>query len=181
MSFLLIIAPALPLEVVGDNFRAWVACYAALFMTLVAQYIIVWRTREQQSNKALGHVKKETDSPLINDEDQVLAGQLQTYLIDQKHYLQTNLKVADVAHALGVSEYRVGRALNHHLGAANFNQYINQYRVEHAKSLLNDADKSHWSVLVVGLESGFASVGPFTRSFKKTMGCTPGEYRKSLG
>lgn len=181
VSFLLVIAPALPQELVGDNFRAWAACYIALFMIFIAQFIIVWRIHWLPSDKVSDNMKKDSPPPLVKDEDQVLAVQLHAYLVEQKNYLQTNLKVADVAHALGVSEYRIGRALNHHLGASNFNQYINQYRVEHAKSLLNDADKSHWSVLVVGLESGFASVGPFTRSFKKTMGCTPGQYRKSLG
>ncbi|MFN6972415.1 MAG: AraC family transcriptional regulator [Rheinheimera sp.] len=35
--------------------------------------------------------------------------------------------------------------------------------------------------MVVGLESGFASVGPFTRAFKATMGYTPHEFRQKIG
>jgi AraC-like DNA-binding protein len=43
---------------------------------------------------------------------------------------------------------------------------------------LADEDKQKWTVLVVGLESGFASVGPFTRAFKATTGLTPNQYRQ---
>jgi AraC-like DNA-binding protein len=32
---------------------------------------------------------------------------------------------------------------------------------------------------VVGLESGFASVGPFTRAFKAHTGFTPNQYRQN--
>jgi AraC-like DNA-binding protein len=43
--------------------------------------------------------------------------------------------------------------------------------------LLSDPTKQHWPVLVIGMESSFASVGPFTRAFKATMGFTPHEFR----
>jgi AraC-like DNA-binding protein len=36
-------------------------------------------------------------------------------------------------------------------------------------------------VLVIGLESGFASVGPFTRAFKQFTGLTPNQYRQQFG
>lgn len=179
VSSVSLIAPQLPAELFDGNLRVWLSCYAALFMMLVAQILIFLRTRGTDSNTV-----KAEDSPVveqaINQEDIKLASDLKAWLIDQKHYLQANLKVADVARELGVSEYRVSRVLTSQLDAKNFNQYVNQFRIAHAKSLLKDSDKSHWSVLVVGLESGFASVGPFTRSFKESVGCTPGQFRKSL-
>jgi len=116
---------------------------------------------------------KPVDEPL-------LAEQIKALLIDSSLFLQANLKVADIARQLDVPEYRVSNALRHNLNARNFNHYINELRIKHAQTLLADSDKQKWSVLVVALESGFASVGPFTRAFKTATGFTPSQYRKSL-
>ncbi|MFT4938211.1 MAG: AraC-like DNA-binding protein, partial [Paraglaciecola sp.] len=51
-------------------------------------------------------------------------------------------------------------------------------RIRHAKTLLQDPENTHWPVVVVGMESGFASVGPFTRAFKSNSGMTPNQYRQ---
>ena len=114
-------------------------------------------------------------------QDIELQDTIEQLLIGQKLYLQANLKVGDLAKQLDLPEYKVSRVLKEGFGARNFNQYINQLRVEHAKQLLSEPDKSHWPVLVIGLESGFASVGPFTRAFKQFTGLTPNQYRQQFG
>jgi AraC-like DNA-binding protein len=98
-------------------------------------------------------------------------------LRDQQLYLKPNLKVADLARLLNLPEYRVSKLMRCQFGAKNFNQYINVLRIEHACRILENPDYAHWSLLVVGLESGFASVGPFSRTFKASVGLTPHEYR----
>jgi AraC-like DNA-binding protein len=85
-----------------------------------------------------------------------------------------------VAKRFDVPEYRISRVLRYHLGARNFNQYINALRIEHAKKLLAAEQSRNWPIVVIALESGFASVGPFSRAFKSTVGCTPGEYRQQM-
>ncbi|WP_448211882.1 helix-turn-helix domain-containing protein [Colwellia sp. MEBiC06753] len=117
-----------------------------------------------------------TLSPQIDESE--LSIQVKSLIVDQCLFLQPNLKIADVARKLDVPEYRVSNALRHNLNARNFNQYVNELRIKHAKSLLADSDKRKWPVLVVGLESGFASVGPFTRAFKAITGYTPNQYRQ---
>lgn len=121
-----------------------------------------------------------TDSTVataLSQADLALFAQLQQLLFQEKLYLQANLRLTDVAQQLQVPEYRVSRLIRSQLHASNFNSFINTLRIEHAKSLLTDPTKQHWPVLVVGLESGFASVGPFTRAFKTQTGDTPNEYR----
>ena len=178
---------------------------ASLLMLLVTQALIYWRhpatTASKQSQQDAAHRSDvATDEalatasattaaaielpsthaePVSSEADLQLAHNIRAALHEQTLYLQPDLKVADLARRFDVSEYRISRAIHNHLNARNFNQLINALRVDHAKTLLADPQKQHWPVLVVGLESGFASVGPFTRSFKAMVGCTPGEYRQS--
>ena len=114
----------------------------------------------------------------LSHADVLLITQLEQLLFKEKLYLQANLRLTDVAQQLQVPEYRVSRLLRSQFHASNFNKFINTLRIEHAKSLLTDPANQHWSVLVVGLESGFASVGPFTRAFKTQTGDTPNEFRQ---
>ena len=149
-----------------------------------------WRYREQK--EAVNNHIIEADTPAqvtpcdalqkrhgaISSEERELAENVKTLLIEGKLYLQANLKVGDVAKALNLPEYRISKALRNHLNAKNFNQYVNELRISHAKDILAEPDKKQWPVLVVGLESGFASVGPFTRAFKAQTGFTPNQYRQ---
>ena len=113
-----------------------------------------------------------------SSDELALANNVQNLIIDKQMFLQANLKVADLARELAVPEYRISNALRNKSKGQNFNQYINALRVDYAKQLLADPNAQQWSVLVIGLESGFASVGPFTRAFKSITGCTPNQYRQ---
>ena len=119
------IAAVLPDNLSGNENRAVLSFFAALFMLVITQLLIAFRP----------YKKEQTIQPATsNEEDYALAAELKSYLIEQKQFLQTNLKVADVAQALGVSEYRISRVLTHHFAAKNFTQLVNQYRTAHAKS-----------------------------------------------
>ncbi|TLX45418.1 AraC family transcriptional regulator [Pseudoalteromonas phenolica] len=169
-----------------------------IFMLLVTQILMFWRFKSNSARNpanSLNTTQVSAFKPKLN-ETQIQASSLaiqteepqgiklkdtiQRLLIGQKLYLQANLKVGDLAKQLDLPEYKVSRVIKEGFGARNFNHYINQLRVEHAKQLLSESDKSHWPVLVIGLESGFASVGPFTRAFKQFTGSTPNQYRQQF-
>jgi len=171
----LIFSGALPKEWLAKGAREWLVVGASLIMLSMTQYIIWQKQKELRENDDLA----ETPNDRINEGDEELAEELEVNLVENKSYLQPNLKVADLARALDVPEYRVRTAVRNKFDAKNFNQLVNQLRVEHAKKLLVDEGKSHWPVLVVGIESGFASAGPFTRAFKQFTGTTPNQYRKT--
>jgi Response regulator containing CheY-like receiver domain and AraC-type DNA-binding domain len=54
---------------------------------------------------------------------------------------------------------------------------LNRLRVEKAKALLKDADRT---LPDIGMACGFASVNTFIRVFKKSTGLSPGKYRETL-
>lgn len=166
------------------------ACITLLVVTST-QLQIIWRdytvarvrapSPDKVPEPAMQPQQAKTSSqpPVLPDES-VLAEKIQSLLLEHALYLQPNLKIADIARQVGAPEYRVSNALRYNLQARNFNQYINALRIQHAQTLLADKDKQKWTVLVIGLESGFASVGPFTRAFKTATGFTPNQYRQQI-
>jgi AraC-like DNA-binding protein len=150
--------------------QEWVITSLILFVSINTQIIMYWR---YQHTNAL-----EPDQP-VKDSDLQLAEKVEHLIINDQMYLQTNLKVGDVAKHLSLPEYKISQALREHLNAKNFNQFVNQLRIHHAQQLLTEPDNKKWSVLVIGLESGFASIGPFTRAFKAQTGFTPNQYRQN--
>ena len=58
-----------------------------------------------------------------------------------------------------------------------FTQFVNEFRVAHASSLLAD---DHLSIAAVSYESGFNNLSHFNKQFKAITGASPREYRKGL-
>ena len=168
--------------------QEFITIFIIFFVLLNTHILLLWRFKQAASSEQspIGSTNHSTAVITVKTKEnhassaieKHLAQQVETLLIDQSLFLQANLKVADLARELNVPEYRVSKALRSTLQARNFNQYINELRIKYAKELLADPDKKSWPVLVVGLESGFASIGPFTRTFKTLTGFTPNQYRQ---
>lgn len=169
----------------------WVIISITLFVLINTHILMLWRFREAKpvsktnlvSESLLSSIDMSAqlhEEELAPQVEQDFAIRVKELLIGKSLFLQPNLKVADIARELDVPEYRISKALRSNMGARNFNQYINELRIEYAQNLLIDPDKQKWPVLVVGLESGFASVGPFTRAFKSMTNSTPNQYRQQM-
>ncbi len=63
------------------------------------------------------------------------------------------------------------------IAGKSFTDYLNEMRVEQAKSLLLDLDYSNYTITSIGLESGFNSKSTFYTVFKKHTGYTPVEFK----
>ena len=184
--------------ILTDNPQAheWVIAFITLFVMFNTHVLMRWVFRESNHKESKVFSNETVSSsvdpiPLeksfsvstqdrISADESELAEQVKQLLIGESLFLQPNLKVADIARQLNVSEYRISRALRSEQGARNFNQYINELRIKYAQDLLVDPEKQKWPVVVVGLESGFASVGPFTRAFKSMTSFTPNQYRQRM-
>ena len=60
----------------------------------------------------------------------------------------------------------------------NFNEFINQYRVEAFKKISKDPSKAHITLIGLAFECGFNSKTVFNTYFKKETGMTPKEFLK---
>lgn len=166
----MLIAAALPKDLLDGAGRDWLVVFAYTLILSISHGLIQFRQHQ------FGQKEKVSDS--VDQEETILADQIHSLLIEEKRFLESNLRVADIARELNIPEYRIRAIMQNYFNAKNFNHYINQMRVEHAKNILCAHDKQDWPVLVVGIESGFSSAAPFTRAFKEFTGVTPGQYRK---
>ncbi len=161
--------------------QGWLETGAAATVIIVTSGLIRWRTRLEQFNQSVpAAVELESAKPSrrrFDAEENALAATISQVVKEQQLYLRAELKVADVAKVIGVADYRVSRAICGPLAQKNFNRYINRFRIDHACALLLNPDYDHWPILTVGLESGFASIGPFNRAFKTQTGLTPSQFR----
>lgn len=162
----------------------WVITVITFVVLTSSQILLFWKTKSETSRNNLASLNNPRDNHSDgynaneSEADQEQIDEVTNLLITQEWFLHANLKVGDLAKELKVPEYKVSKIIRNDLNAPNFNHFVNQLRIEHAKRLLTDPEKHQWPVLVVGLESGFASVGPFSRAFKNFTGSTPNQYRQ---
>ncbi|MGE8536705.1 MAG: helix-turn-helix domain-containing protein [Chryseobacterium sp.] len=98
---------------------------------------------------------------------------------DQHIYTDSTLNREKVAEKLGISAGYLSQIVNTITGD-NFAHYINQYRVKAVKEMISDPEFENYTLLTMGLESGFTSKTTFYNSFKKVTGQTPNEYKNTL-
>lgn len=92
-------------------------------------------------------------------------------------YLNPDLTRSIVADKLGISDGYLSELISKNFNC-NFNDYINEFRVNRAIYLFNNKKFDPFSIEAIGSESGFKSKSVFYKAFKKSTGKTPGEYRK---
>jgi AraC-like DNA-binding protein len=105
-----------------------------------------------------------------------LQKQLSAVMETQKPYLQPELNLEELAKQLNCTP-RILSQMIHVCYDQNFNNHINQYRVEEAKRIIRDDTGNKKSVFEVQCDAGFNSKSTFNLSFKKYTGLTPKEYR----
>lgn len=93
---------------------------------------------------------------------------------DERIYLNPQLKLSDVAALTNSNRTYISRCFNEHHGKTFF-EFVNEYRVDHAKELLRSTSER---MEIVAEQSGFSSRQSFHRVFLKIAGCPPEQYRK---
>ena len=94
----------------------------------------------------------------------------------EKWYLDPDIKLQQLAKLLKTQPHRLSELVNTSSGK-NFNGFINEFRIEHAKIiLLNEPSRS---ILDIAFASGFNSKSAFYKHFTQCTSMTPSEFRKS--
>ncbi|AFY56850.1 transcriptional regulator containing an amidase domain and an AraC-type DNA-binding HTH domain [Rivularia sp. PCC 7116] len=99
--------------------------------------------------------------------------QLQQILDYIDAHLDKDIKLADLARLLDISQFHFSHLFKQSIGMSPY-QYLLQQRVERAKLLLKQKDRL---IVDIALECGFSSHSHLSRKFRQLTGITPKQYR----
>jgi len=111
------------------------------------------------------------------DMKQTIALQIREAMEVKQIYLNQELSLYDLANELNVNKNYLSHIINDSF-EMNFFNYINTYRIEHAKKMLLDEAYENFSIEGIAQSSGFKTRNVFYPIFKKMVGQTPNEYKK---
>ena len=88
-------------------------------------------------------------------------------------HLDRDIKLADLSELLGMSQFHFSHQFKQSIGIAPY-QYLLQQRVERAKQLLKQTDRS---IMEIAFLCGFNSHSHLSKQFRQFTGMTPKAYR----
>lgn len=96
----------------------------------------------------------------------------------QKLYLTQGYSINDLSKDTGIPVYKISPAINS-CNQTNFNQWINQFRIEEFELLIEQGYQDQLTLDGVAEKCGFSNRATFISAFKKVKGVTPGVYIKN--
>lgn len=146
---------------------------ALTLLALTALSVLLWRRRKAKTAEGV----KSSDAITGTDTDEALMQRICQLMDKEQPYLNSELKIADIAGSLGTNVSYVSACINRQKGCS-FNQFVNGYRINHAKNLLRRSPDKKMSE--VWAASGFANETSFFRTFKTLTGMTPTEWKAQI-
>ena len=115
----------------------------------------------------------------ISQKDIQKFDQIKEQIQNQELYINPKLNLRSLAEALELNDKELSRLINE-CGKVNFYQFINEFRVEKFKELLQSPKAHQLSILGLATEAGFSSKSTFYTAFKAIEGMTPKQFQDSL-
>ena len=104
--------------------------------------------------------------------------QLRKFMVEKEPFLEPSLTIQELADQVNIPVRELSVLINHHLNQ-HFFDFVNEYRVKKAMTLLKDPTKKEYTVLEILYKVGFNSKSSFHTSFKKYTNQTPTAFRNS--
>ncbi|PHN06881.1 helix-turn-helix domain-containing protein [Flavilitoribacter nigricans] len=108
-----------------------------------------------------------------------IAERLEAHMEQYQPYRDNELRLNDLADKLDISPHHLSQAVNEHYGKT-FNQFINEYRIEEAKTLLASEAHRQTYIIEIAYQVGFNNKTTFNQAFKHQTGMSPSKWRNGL-
>ncbi|MCT2409347.1 helix-turn-helix domain-containing protein [Chryseobacterium antibioticum] len=97
-------------------------------------------------------------------------------IMREKHlYKDVNFNISRLSAEMNINSGYISKSIRCK-GYPNFNNYLNLYRINCVKKLLDENDLERVTLMYIYTEAGFSNQSTFNRVFKQIEGITPSEY-----
>ncbi len=116
-------------------------------------------------------------SAVTENEKEILRNKILDHMVAKRPYLDANLSLDELAKQLQLKPRILSQLINESIGQSFFD-FVNNYRINEAKKMLDNPEDPKITVLEVLYAVGFNSKSSFNTLFKKQTGLTPSEYKR---
>lgn len=124
-------------------------------------------------------IQHETFEEKNSPEIELWKSKIATLIQTEKLYKNPELTLTDLAKKLETNASIISKTINQGF-QMNFNDCINNYRIEAVKTNLSNGEHKKSTLLGIAYDCGFNSKATFNRAFKKNTGKTPKEFSENL-
>lgn len=173
-------------------FSIWLGGYwiSGIYLWLVVEMLLEqFRLRESKPVSHLISDRSESGSankifatnPFFTSDKQVKEydARIQLVLNEKRLYLQPRFSLQQFADELKIPMHHLSAFINSYY-KVNFNDLINERRVQHSISLIAKGESEFKTLEAISFESGFKNRNTFTAAFKKVTGMSPSAYVKKI-
>ena len=148
-----------------------------VFLGLFLEPHVLYGTLHSGNLKSRMAVKGGANASL-SEQDRDFRTLIENYFKTDPAYLDTSFRQADLATHLNMSRNALSALINKSYGM-NFNQFLNEKRIDYALKYMEDSKWKNLSLEGIAREVGFKSRTTFNKAFKLKTDCTPSKYRSA--
>ena len=131
------------------------------------------------SEEAIIDIEHEVYEEQISPEIEIWKTKIETLIKQDKLHQNPELTLTDVAKKLQTNASVISKAINQGF-QMNFNDFINNYRIEAVKEMFKNGEHKKSTLLGIAFDCGFNSKATFNRAFKKNTRLSPKEFIESV-
>lgn len=103
----------------------------------------------------------------------------ESFMTENQPYLRSDFNLLQLSVHIQVPAHHLGYYFRE-IRKQSFNDYRNEWRINHAKKLIGEGKAGDMTLEAIGLLSGFSSRNAFISDFKKFEGESPGSYASRI-
>lgn len=135
-------------------------------------------TPKEKALTAMANQTKKKATEPEEDPFLSLSAEILAYLEKERPFVNSAFSMSHIAVIFNVPQHHVAYCFNHVLNK-KFTNLRKEFRVNHAKELLDQGLAETLSIDGIGIKAGFNNRSSFYSSFKTITGLTPSEYLES--